>query len=471
MRHFIIYILSMLIIQNAYAGGLTGDLQKLFSSMGGSSNSTKPSSFKDQSGGYYTGGSLFVRNKVNNTQLLNITPPSFSAGCGGIDMYTGALSFLNKDALVNTLKTIGSNATSYAFNLALQTMTPQIYNTLNELNALAQEVNNMNINSCEAAATMVGSVWPKNEVSSRYLCSAMGSHNNVFSDYAEARHECGASDNRTAKAGNNNEFEDVLGDEFNLAWIALRKNGFLSTDQGLAELFMSVSGTIISRKEGEKEDDDGSKKGKYKKQHYSSLAKNNDFIQALIEGSETVSLYKCKNVEKCLHMTTQDVKLQQHKGEKFVNIGLRPKIEGLLRSMSNKIVTDGTISNEEKALVNASTIPIFRVLAIQAAFREGSSPIDISNFSESIAYDLLLKYLEEILDIVDKSLREFGSVQIDDSSVESLKKEAANTRRLLLQKRNGIYQQMHYTLSIINNSKQTEQQIHNMFSQTNANKR
>ncbi len=109
-----------------------------------------------------TGGSLFVRNRVRTVQLAHVTLPSFRSGCGGIDLFTGGFSFINSQNLVSSMKNILNNTAGYAFNLALESATPEIANAMKYMNTLANDVNRMNINSCEMSAGLVGSVWPKN---------------------------------------------------------------------------------------------------------------------------------------------------------------------------------------------------------------------------------------------------------------------------------------------------------------------
>lgn len=449
----IILLIYLITAQRGYAGGVASELESMFSSMGDSTNVTKPGHFTDQSGGYYTGGSFYSRTPARNAQIMNIQMPSFKAGCGGIDLFTGGLTYISSQELVKTLKSIGSAGKTYAFQLALQTVTPQIYNLLNELNALAQQINNMNINSCESAATIVGGVWPKSDASSRLLCQAMGTSNNKFEDWAQARQECGKTDDRDNPKDlnkKNTDFKDMLGDEFNLAWKALKKNSFLASDDKLAEFFMSISGTIVSKKNAN---------NKFEKHHYNSLAVQEDWLGGFIEGGKQVKVYNCHDADECLNIGDSKVSIAQKSA-------LKPKVESLLRSISNKIRTDGKVTGEELALVNSTIIPIYKILSVQAAFREGAAPINIEQFSEAIAYDLLLKYLEDILDIVSTSIREIKKVQIDDASIESLRSEIRETRSRILEKRNGIFQQMHTALSIIERSQAIERQMHNMFTGT-----
>jgi conjugative transfer pilus assembly protein TraH len=438
------------------AGKMQSELNNVFKSMGFDSNVTEGGSFQDQKGGYYTGGSLFARTPVRTAQLMNIQAPGFKAGCGGIDIFTGGFSYLKSEHLIAMLKNIGANASSYAFNLALQTVTPQIYNVLNELNALAQEVNNMNINSCEAAATLVGGMWPKSDASSRLLCQSMGTQYGKLSDWAEARQGCGNEGQRSSVDKSKTPFKDVLGDEFNLTWKALQKNTFFAADPFLAELFMSISGTIVAKKAGKTGEES------FDKRHFSSLAINDSFFEAVIFGNgNKIKLYRCKaNVGgadgDCLDIDEKEELISQ-------TDALQPRVEGLLRSISSKIRSDEALTAREKGLVNASTLPIFKILAVQAAFRQGSSPIDINNYSEAISYDLLLGYLEDVLDLVLQSIREIRSVQIDDSNIETLKGDIHRVRAALLEKRNGVFQRLHSYLAAIEKTEQIERQLHNTF--------
>ena len=60
---------------------------------------------------------------------------------------------------------------------------------MEELNALATQINQANINSCETAATLLGGVWPKSDLTSRHLCTAMGTGLGAMSDWAAARQQ------------------------------------------------------------------------------------------------------------------------------------------------------------------------------------------------------------------------------------------------------------------------------------------
>ena len=122
---------------------------------------------------------------------MTLQLPKMSAGCGGIDIFSGGFSFISSTELVNTLKAIGANAVSYGFMLAMKTMAPSVQSVMSELQNMASEVNRANINSCEMATTLVGGLWPKGEIASRHVCTSLGTSSGALKDWAAARHSCG----------------------------------------------------------------------------------------------------------------------------------------------------------------------------------------------------------------------------------------------------------------------------------------
>lgn len=168
MRNFIkgitgCLVLTVLLTSSVKARGIGEDLMTFFKSAGIASNVTSPGSYQDQTAGFYTGGSIVTRNAVRNAQMATVQMPGFRAGCGGIDAWMGGFSHIKAEQLIEMLRNIGSAAGSYAFMLAMQTVSPQIYNIMNELNNLATQINQTNVNSCEAAATALGGFWPKSD--------------------------------------------------------------------------------------------------------------------------------------------------------------------------------------------------------------------------------------------------------------------------------------------------------------------
>lgn len=465
-RQIIIWSLFFISLAGSSYAGMNSELDSFFKRMGYSTNNTKGGVYKDQSGGYYTGGRLYARAPSRNIALMNLQAPSFKAGCGGIDLFKGGMSHINVQQFTDALRNIAAGAAGYGFNLALQTMAPQVYNTMQKLNDIAREINSMNISSCEAAANIVGGIWPRSDASSRYLCNVMGTSKTKFEDWAQSRQECGAAGQREAiNRDKTGEFADVLGDEFNLVWKAIRKNGFLASDNELAEVFMSISGSIISKKVGSGAD------ASFKPVHLASLANDQDLIDILVYGeskggsdASKGQIYKCDDYDanKCLNPSR--IKLSVAKDKALIH-----RVEDMLRNIAERARSyDGQdLTDAEKGLIESTKIPILKIIIVQNAFKAGSSIINVSEFSEGIAYDLVLQFMEEVLDIINQSLQELEKVQIDGKMISEFKQDIRSARKQIIERRNGIYQQMHTALSVIQKTKLAEGQLQHMFSSYN----
>ena len=435
-------ILCIVLFTLSAHADIADDLTKTFDALNMSSNINRPKAWSDQHGGYYTGGSIFIRNPIKNTNIANVQVPSFNAGCGGIDLFTGGLSFLSASELVKNMKAAIPASIGYGFALAMQTITPQLYNVMTEMQDWAQKINAMNINSCEMAALGVGGAWPKSDAASKYMCNTMGTQSGVVSDWVKGRHECGKEDLRAqVNSQQSADFADSLGNEFNLVWKAIKKNGFLQSDKQLAEFFMSISGTIVRTKKSF--------------HNYPSLIANQDLIKMLLTGKGNAEIYSCID-DDCLQVRTKKISLKEE-------YSLHEKVSKLLESMIEKVVQDNKATDAEMGLVNSTGIPIMKILTIESAYKRGSAPISLMDFSEAISYDILLKYLDSILDFVSVSLKELQQVQIESETIDSFRSEIRDARARILEKRNGVFQQMVTTLDAVEKAMKYEKELHHTF--------
>lgn len=448
-----VLICVFLFTSSLHALGMKENLEKAFSALGMSNNLTEAGGYQDQTGGFYTGGSVFARSKVNGSaDLLSLQYPHYRAGCGGIDLFMGGFSYINTQEFTQLLRNIGSNAAGYAFNLALATVTPQIKSVLDDLLAKVQKMTNQNINSCEAAATLVGGVWPQSDASSQLLCNSMSKELGVATDWAQGRQKCGAEIKRNEmldRKGEKEGFKDMLGDEFNLAWKAIQKRGFLKKDEDLAQFFMTISGTILSRR---------TNNGSLQTLVLPSLSGDTKLISALIKGGSAVTIYRCDNTDenKCLNPSLKDVTFPKESA-------LDTKVQKFIDSISKKVTGDKALSDEEKGFINSTMIPVLKVIAVEAAFKEGGSPLSLQMYSEAIAYDILLQYLDEIMSLVWESATQLKQVQMNDKMIEQFRMSISASRKDLYTKRTNLFQQMATTLDLIERTHQVEAKLQNMF--------
>ncbi|WP_205528229.1 conjugal transfer protein TraH, partial [Klebsiella pneumoniae] len=103
------------------ANGLQSQMDKLFNEM---SNTTPPGVYESQRRGVLAGGRFTAKTRIFDENLVSFAPPSWKAGCGGVDLFGGSLSFINADQIVQLLRAVAANAKGYAFQLALDNVFP-----------------------------------------------------------------------------------------------------------------------------------------------------------------------------------------------------------------------------------------------------------------------------------------------------------------------------------------------------------
>jgi conjugative transfer pilus assembly protein TraH len=237
-------------------------MDDFYNSAGASANVTGSSVYQTQGRGVISGGGLSYRVPQANTNLFGFTPPGYKAGCGGIDLWAGSFSFINKDAFVAMLRNIGQNATGYFFQIALKTMAPDIDATLTELNQMVQKINQNNINSCKAgemvaqgAADLIGGSLA--QTADKMGANVLG----TSTDYADAQNTNSTSPSNVqstlnaAKSSNPNLFNDAGGTPviptgpFNVLYNALSGNNTLFGGNSMPpdeiDLMISLLGTTV----------------------------------------------------------------------------------------------------------------------------------------------------------------------------------------------------------------------------------
>lgn len=420
------------------------DLEGFFHNMGSVTNNTSGGAHHDQAGGYYTGGGFSVRNKTKNAQLGTFQLPNVRSGCGGIDIFTGGFSFISSGELVQALKNIGSNAVSYGFMLAMKTFAPSVQSVISELQDMASKINQTNINSCETASNLMGGMWPKLDATNRHICSSIGSNNGIFKDWAAARQGCGKgrSPDVLSKKNSMEGYKNILGEEFNVAWNVIKGNNYLFADQSLAELCMTISGTIVSYNEG----------GETRVTTYASKADSEDLIKALFEGG-TVETYGCDEKQRCLRVKTKNYQISSN--------GFLNKVQKTLTDITEKAINDNPLSSEEIAFIEKVRLPLYKMVNVLAAYRR--KEFSLNEFTEVICIDLVHGYITEILDVMLKETENLRNAQVSDDVIKKFLRQLREAKSNINMKRKIAYEQMNQALIIIETAKIYEKKLENSF--------
>ena len=385
---------------------------------GAAVNTTGPTAFDGQASGHWTLGNLYLRAPVRSETVATVNLPSFRAGCGGIDAFAGAFSFINSDQLIAFGRAVAQNAAGFAFELALETISPVIAETMAKLRALAQWVNSQNLNSCETAQALVGAVWSKNDRASASICAAIGTSQGIFSDYAAARHGCGSEGRRNSTlAAASGPMADQVPVNVNYAWKAVRASSFLASDNDLAEFAMSVSGTVIVTAPVSDGDDAGPRV-----RILEPLALDRRVTEILMEGGGDLPVYRCDTADACLNPTLGRVAVPADRG-------FRGRVAGLLRRLAEAVRTDTAPPADALGLVNLTTLPVYRVINAAAAYRGAVIDQEIDALAEAVALDVLQVWIADLHRAIEERA---GTLDIADGEQLGTWREGLRANRVAL---------------------------------------
>ncbi|WP_184099174.1 conjugal transfer protein TraH [Sphingopyxis panaciterrulae] len=164
---------------------------------------TSPGSFEDQARGYVTAGGFSGRVDVHNDYLMSLTLPKVKAGCGGIDMFLGGMSFLDPDYLVQKLESILQAAPAVAFQYLLETLDEKMGNIISKMEAATNFLNSIQVNDCRLANRMVQIAKGDDNMSG--IIEEMTGYKSIKEGYAKSYQQS----REKIQANQNNPTEDL----------------------------------------------------------------------------------------------------------------------------------------------------------------------------------------------------------------------------------------------------------------------
>ena len=164
---------------------------------------SSPGSFEDQTRGYLTAGGMSGRVDVHNDYLMSITLPKVRAGCGGIDMFLGGMSFLDPDYLVQKLESILQAAPAVAFQYLLETLDEKMGNIISKMEAATNFLNSIQVNDCRLANRMVQVAKGDDNMSG--IIEEMTGYRSIKQGFAKSYQQS----REKIEANNNNPTEDL----------------------------------------------------------------------------------------------------------------------------------------------------------------------------------------------------------------------------------------------------------------------
>lgn len=413
---------------------VSSDLNNFYNSLGYATNATSAHAYQGQEAGYYSAGSLYLRGQTRTISPVHIDVPSLKAGCGGIDLFMGGASFINAQTLVNFANNIMSAAPPYFLQLALETYAPQVNDAMTKLQYWAQQINNMNMNSCAIAQDTIGGLWPQHTGAQEQICRDLGTQQNAFSDWAAATQACGAG-------GQGNQFlsgqttsqkaASGITSNVNIVWSSILASNFISNDPVLAEFFMSLSGTVTFDANGNAT-------------VFPSLAKNADIINALLYGG-TAQSYQCDETVNCLNPTVGNLTID-------AGSALTQHVASLMADIQQRVQTDVDLTDEEKGFLNLTSTPVLTF--IQQALTTGTN-INTTDYATLIAQDLVSQYLSDTLSQVQVALSNSNYQDAQKQMENSLAQAQQFTQDL----KNSVQIKVIASTALVQNSMSIQKQV------------
>lgn len=436
--------LLLLHINPVWAEDINEELQSFFDEIGGSANAVAPGSYHAQNAGYYTMGTYNARVPTKNVNLAHLQMPSYSVGCGGINMFTGSFSMLNSDQLIAAGKSVASGAAMYAFQIAIESVSPMVSNVMKDGLDFINEWNRFEINSCEMGKSLVDGALAAFDTKNKVSCRKAGIGSGTFTDAAQGREACESASKRKEVFKKNPE----MAPNKNIAWEAIKKNKLLATTRDQKELFMTLSGTAVVKEANEK----------LTLTFHEPMADNAKVIDALLNGGE-IQVLHCDEEDHCLGPTLGGKKVVIKEQD-----GFNQKIKRLLEAASIAIAKDEPLSgNDEKAyqtlLKSKTSLPIQKMLSVNVAYMANTNsgrPIDVPGYYESIALDIVFEF---VTDILNQVVAASASVDFDDKKKQAWILSLHASKDSLRARRQNIKQNIAVNANLIEHIRMLEESL------------
>ena len=391
-------------------------------------NINKGKVVSDQQAGYVTGGSIISRGpKPETLRPLIVQPPGFEFDpcSGSYDARFGGFSFIKGEAFSRFIKAVPGAAGAYALKMLIKEVCPQCEDIATYLETVARDINGLSVEQCAMAKSIAQGGLAMLNSASQQRCMMKSNILSASSDMFEATENCTDNPDRYGESGDEDQLKSLLGDNFNLVWKALSQ-GDHTAKTGLKELMMSISGSVIGRKED----------GVMSLSSLPSLVEKEDLIERYIgkPGGQSgeVVIYRCDENTKCLNPTEQNEVLNSDQT-------LYGNVTTLLESIVEKVYeNEGELSDDEQALIEFSSIPLINIIELELATKTKSSAaslVGMHEFVEVVCYDLITNYMQKMLTQAKSSVEVLKTAQLDNTAIDKFTQNVDTVRSYLRDKR------------------------------------
>jgi conjugative transfer pilus assembly protein TraH len=429
--------INLIIAHTCYAG--LDKLVEYAAPPGSISNVNAPAIIRDQAGGYMTGGSLILRGpRPKELNPISIQTPKlkFDACTGSADLRFGAMSYIQAAEFNDFLKGVARASGAYLVKMSIKTACPQCEDIMTYLETVARDINGLTMNQCALAQSLTKGAIGKIASNEKQRCmmeaNAFDTDQDLFATSKKCHGKVGEPIDPARKE--HKEFEDMLGDEFNLVWKALSKGTGAETN--FRALMMSVSGTIISKKID----------GRFIFSHKPSLLEDKELLERFVgtNNGSKIKLYQCDEDKKCLNPIEVENTL---KPEETLYGNVLKIIDSLIKKVE---IDNHELTEDEEALLSFSTIPILQLIDMELSSK--ASSVDtlsrIKEYIEVICYDVITNYMQIMLSRVVANVKILEEIQIDPTIIRNFVEDAEHTRQILQDAKISAFQKLKILMQV-----------------------
>jgi conjugative transfer pilus assembly protein TraH len=369
---------------------MRAQMQAMFGSL---VNATPPGHYETFRRGELSGGSIYVRNRIVTPNMIGFNPPSFRAGCGGIDFFAGAFSFINAEQFVQLMRAVAANAAGYAFNFALGQICRDCMQHIETLQRKIQELNQFFGNSCQLAQGVVNDgisafMGQKyGEASAIGMVTGLG---DVFESWSIAD---GRSPTEALTDAGAPEMEERI--TGNVTWRALRRGGgrgWVAAGGGdeVDSVLMSIAGTVIVDWNAASDEP-----------NLRTIAGNPDLIESWVFGRQA-QYYSCagQGENGCLNPVTATSNWQTDAFVDRIYDRLTNPTDGLIRT----IRTNANPSAADRGLVGAMPGSAGAMFVRLAAISEAAAVTFAREAANHLALEMASNLLRDLYGTVARAV-------------------------------------------------------------------
>lgn len=426
MRQFVLRLLAVLLVcvPLPALADIGAGLDSMFMTTG-----NEPAIYQSQRRMGFDLGTFRLRAPINKVNVINLTPPTFRAGCGGVDLFGGSFTFIDEEQFRQMLRQIGANALGYAFKLALATMCEKCDSILTGLQNSINELNRMQVDSCRWASGLVNDFAGAMDFKVNEEAVQEGSASAMFQDGFAAIKDLFDNPGGATSGGDASGADPTKRDKVgNYTWNALlaaNAGGRFSFPAGNYthnEVLMSIAGTFIKRAPNAAETEEGELNGpisariKYKdlKEGKTAEAGANENL---------IPLYACDELIQCLDPTD---------GPDWSFAGINVWATGMLQQAADHMANPATASTDHVAVLQnfLATLPLPVVRHMQVlqgddvALRRYVDQID-----EYVAAAYSSTLALAMVDVIEAAYDRSDSPLMPDNVKEALREFAADAKK------------------------------------------